>query len=173
MNKEILQGIKQTATYERLIARFKELNEIGSNLPLLVDGVSDGALYSLLYSLSDDIKRIKKSPVLVLVGEERKANKINEFLKKTGLRCEFFPVRDFNFYDMTSSHELEYERLRALSGVLFNTVDVVIATPDSSLQYTMTKSHLEKYTLEINKDTSLDIFQIVKRSWHLSFHPIV
>ena len=117
MNREILQAIKDTSTYERLITRFKELNQIGSNLPLLVDGVSEGALYSLLYSLTDDIKEIKKTPTLILVGEERKANKLNEFLKKTGLKCEFFPVRDFNFYDMTASHELEYERLRVLSGV--------------------------------------------------------
>ena len=122
MNKEILQGIKHTSTYERLMDRFKELNAIEKKLPLLVDGVSDGALYSLLYSLGDDIKKITKSPILIIVGEERKANKLNEFLKKTGIKCEFYPVRDFNFYDMTASHELEYERLKVLSGVLFNSV---------------------------------------------------
>lgn len=163
MNKEILQFIKSTSTYERLISRFKELHKIGSNLPLLVDGVSEGALYSLLYSLSEDIRQVKKAPILLLVGEERKANRLNEFFKKTSLRCEFFPVRDFNFYDMTSSHELEYERLRVLSSILNNTVDIVIATPDSALQYTMPKSYLESTTLEVNSDTSLDIFEIVKR----------
>ena len=162
MNKEILQTIKATSTYERLITRFKELNEIGSNLPLLVDGVSEGALYSLLYSLSDDIRKIKNSPILILVGEERKANKLNEFLKKTGLRCEFFPVRDFNFYDMTASHELEYERLKVLSGILFNTADIVIATPDSLTQFTMPKEHLKKLTLKVNTDTSLDVLSLTK-----------
>ena len=86
MNKEILQGIKNTLTYGKLITRFSELNAINSNVPLLVNGVSEGALYSLLYSLSDDVKRIKKSPILILVGEERKANKINEFLRKAGIK---------------------------------------------------------------------------------------
>lgn len=162
MNREILQAIKDTSTYERLITRFKELNQIGSNLPLLVDGVSEGALYSLLYSLTDDIKSIKRSPILILVGEERKANKLNEFLKKTGLKCEFFPVRDFNFYDMTASHELEYERLRVLSGVLFNSVDIVIATPDSLTQFTMPKEHLKALTLKVNTDTSLDVLALTK-----------
>ena len=161
MNKEILQGIKNTATYEKLITRFKELNAINSKLPLLADGVSEGALYSLLYSLSDDIRKVKKSPILILVGEERKANKLNEFLKKTGLKCEFFPVRDLNFYDMTSSHELEYERLKVLSGILFNSLDVVIATPDSALQYTMPKKYLEANTLEVNIDTSLDVSDLI------------
>ena len=61
MNKEILQFIKSTSAYERLISRFKELHQINSSLPLLVDGVSEGALYSLLYSLSEDIRHIKKA----------------------------------------------------------------------------------------------------------------
>lgn len=163
MNKEILQGIKNTSTYERLMARFKELRAINKRLPLLVDGVSDGALYSLLYSLSDDIKCLTKTPILIIVGEERKANKLNEFLKKTGLKCEFYPVRDFNFYDMTASHELEYERLKVLSGVLFSTLDVVISTPDALLQYTMPKEQLKERTLNVNMDTSLDVSSFVKR----------
>ena len=157
MNKEILQGIRHTSTYERLIGRFKELNAIGKKLPLLVDGVSDGALYSLLYSLSDDIGKIVKAPILIIVGEERKANKLNEFLKKTGLKCEFYPVRDFNFYDMTASHELEYERLKILSGVLFNNLDVIISTPDALLQFTMPKEQIKLRTLNVNIDTPLDI----------------
>ena len=163
MNKEILQGIKNTSTYERLIGRFKELISIDKKLPLLVDGVSEGALYSLLYSLGNDIRMLTKSPTLIIVGEERKANKLNEFLKKTGLKCEFYPVRDLNFYDITASHELEYERLKVLSGVLFNTVDVVISTPDALLQYTMPKKRLEKSTLYIDKKTSLDISSFVPR----------
>ncbi|MBR2024992.1 MAG: DEAD/DEAH box helicase, partial [Clostridia bacterium] len=162
MNKEILQGIKNTLTYGKLITRFSELNAINSNVPLLVNGVSEGALYSLLYSLSDDVKRIKKSPILILVGEERKANKINEFLRKAGIKSEFYPVRDLNFYDMTSSHEMEYERLKVLSGLLFKSVDVVVATPDSVLQYTVPKKRLKENTLEINIDTSLDVSQIVQ-----------
>ena len=163
MNKEILQGIRQTATYERLITRFKELQAINKNLPLLIDGVSEGALYSLLYSLTEDTGRLTKSPVLIIVGEERKANKLNEFLKKTGIKSEFYPVRDFNFYDMTASHELEYERLRVLCGVLFNTLDVVISTPDALLQYTMPREQLKSRTQEVNMDTSLDVSTFAKR----------
>ena len=169
MNKEILQGIKNTSTYEKLITRFKELHAINSKLPLLVDGVSEGALYSLLYSLSEDVKNIKKAPLLVLVGEERKANKLNEFLRKAGVKSEFFPVRDLNFYDMTSSHEMEYERLKVLSGLLFNSVDVVIATPDSALQYTMPKKRLADNTLELKTDTSLDISQLVNRLMQMGY----
>ena len=169
MNKEILQGIKHTSTYERLLDRFKELHSINKKLPLLVDGVSDGALYSLLYSLGDDIKKITKSPILIIVGEERKANKLNDFLKKTGIKCEFYPVRDFNFYDMTASHELEYERLKVLSGVLFNSLDVVISTPDALTQYTMPREELKKRTLNVNMDTSLDVASFTAQLFDMGY----
>lgn len=163
MNKEILQAIKHSSVYARLISRFEELYSQGTNLPLLVDGVSDGALYSLLYSLSDDIRGLTKAPVLIVVGEERKASKLNEFLKRAGVKCEFYPVRDFNFYDMTASHELEYERLKVLSGVLLSNIDVVISTPDALLQYTMPYELLKANTISVNMDTPLDISEFVKK----------
>ena len=163
MNKEILQGIRCTAAYERMVLRFKELYSAKMKLPLLVDGVSEGALYSLLYSLREDIGGLTKQPVLILVGEERRANKLNEFFKSVGVKSEFYPVRDFNFYDMTASHELEYERLRVLSGVLFNTVELVISTPDALTQLTMPKKRLSDGTLRISMDTSLDVSALVLR----------
>ncbi len=162
MNKEILQGIRHSSVYERMIERFRELYNAEKKLPLLVDGVSEGALYSLLYSLREDVSKVSDAPVLVVVGEERKANKLNEFFKGAGVKSEFYPVRDFNFYDMTASHELEYERLRVLSGVLFNTVDLVISTPDALLQLTMPRECLREHTLEVKTDTCLDILELIK-----------
>ncbi len=163
MNKEILQGMKSSPVYERMINRLWELKEIGKPLPLLVDGVSDGALYSLAYCLSEDIRAKIKQPLLIIVGEERRASKLNEFFKSAGVKSEFYPVRDFNFYDMTSSHELEYERLRVLCGVMLSSVDVVISTPDALLQYTMPYEQLNSRTLSINMDTSLDVSSFVSK----------
>ena len=163
MKNGILSGISLTSTYKRLLERFCQLSEAEENLPLLVEGVSDGALYSLIYSLCKDIKRKTGKPLVVITGEERRANKINELFKRADLVSEFYPVRDFNFYDMTASHSLEYERLKVLSGVSLNTVDVVIGSPDAFLQYTMPKSVLEARTLEIKRDATLEIGQLSAR----------
>ena len=162
MKNGILSGISLTSTYKRLLERFCQLSEAEENLPLLVEGVSDGALYSLIYSLSKDIKKVTGKPLGVITGEERRANKINELFKRADLVSEFYPVRDFNFYDMTASHSLEYERLKVLSGVSLNTVDVVIGSPDAFLQYTMPKSVLEARTLEIKRDATLEIFSFTR-----------
>ena len=107
MENNIINGaIRYSSQYQKLIKRFDELFAKGENLPLLVDGVSDGAIYSLLFSLTEDIKKRTKSPLLILTGEERRANKLNEYLKKSGIKSEFYPVRDFNFYDITASHDV-------------------------------------------------------------------
>ncbi len=163
MKKEILSGISLTSTYKRLIERFMELYSEGRKLPLLVEGVSDGALYSLIYSLCKDIKKVTGKPLLVITGEERRANKLNELFKRAQLRSEFYPVRDFNFYDMTASHSLEHERLRVLSGVALNTLDMVIASPDALLQYTIPRESLEKRTLLVKNDTTIDISELSAR----------
>ncbi|MBQ7907309.1 MAG: transcription-repair coupling factor [Clostridia bacterium] len=161
--------IKDSKQYKSLIARYKELSKEKTPLPLLVDGVSDGALYSLVFSLCQDIRAKSKKPLLLLTGEERRGAKLNEFLQKCGLKSEFYPKRDFNFYDLTASHDLEHERLKVLSGVAFSSLDVVIATPDSALQLTMPKKELEGKSIYVNLDTPLDISGFSRQLYDLGY----
>ncbi|MBO5287577.1 MAG: transcription-repair coupling factor [Clostridia bacterium] len=171
MNNSLLNSIKNTKTYEALFTRLKELKSINKPLPLLVEGVSDGALYSLTYSLIKDLREEYGVPVLFILGEERRANKLNEFLKKCSLQSELYPVRDFNFYDMTASHDLEHERLKVLSGVAFNSLDVVIATPDALLQYTMPRASLIEKTISISLDTTLSLEEFSRKLFSMGYTP--
>lgn len=172
MEENVLNGlIRLSPEYKLLIERYSEQVDKGVPLPLLVDGVSDGALYSLLFSLISDIGKKKKGPTLILVGEERRAAKLNEFLRKAEIKSEFYPVRDFNFYDLTASRDLEHERLRVLSGVLFNSCDAVITTPDALLQYTIPKSRLKSASICVNSDTSLDILDFSRQLFDMGYSP--
>ena len=172
MNNDFLTSlIKATPEYGKLLSRFNELKEKDEPLPLLVDGVSDGALYSLLFSLTKDITAEYKKPILVLVGEERRANKLNEFFKKSGVRSEFYPFRDFNFYNVTASHDQEHERLKVLSGILFGLCDVVFTTPDAALQFTVPKPRLKNSCLSVSIDTSLEISEFSRKLLDLGYVP--
>ena len=172
MNTDLLTfGIKNTKIYRQLICRLIELRAEKKPLPLLVEGVSDGALYSLMYSLITDIKKETGKPVLVLLGEERRGNKLNEFFKKCNLKSELYPVRDFNFYDMTASHDTEHERLKVLLGIALNSLDAVIATPDALLQYTMPKKLLCDRTVCVNMDTCVDISQFSAKLFDMGYTP--
>ena len=170
MNTNLLtQGIKNTPLYRQLLCRLIELREADKPLPLLVEGVSEGALYSLTYSLVTDIKKVTGKPVLILIGEERRANKLNEFFKKCSLKSELYPVRDFNFYDMTASHELEHERLKVLVGTALNSLDVILATPDAALQYTTPKEELLSKTIEVNSSTPLGISAFSEKLFKMGY----
>lgn len=172
MNTSVLtEGVKASPVYQSLMSRFTELYGEKRCLPLLVEGVSDGALYSLTYSLITDIKKKTGKPLIILTGEERKGAKLNEFLKRCSLKSELFPVRDFNFYDMTASHELEHERLKVLCGLALNSLDVVIATPDAFLQYTMPKKVLLEKTISINSDTPLEISEFSEKLFNMGYTP--
>lgn len=164
-------AIKLSPQYRALISRYAELKNEGARLPLLVDGVSDGALYSLIYSLTKDTRKTATQPLLVLCGEERRANKLSEFLKRAGLKSELYPVRDFNFYDLTASHDTEHERLKVLSGVLFNDLDVVITTPEALLQYTMPKNVLLDSSISISKSTTIDISELTSKLFNMGYTP--
>ena len=161
--KILLDPIKQTKEYIALTDRLNEMHKDGVRLPLLVNGVSGGAAFALIYSLISHIKSGYKKTALVLVPEGREANRLNDFFIRCGLSSSFYPYRDFNYYDMTSSHELEYERLRALCGIMSSSLDCVVTTPDALLQYTMPRCQLEKRTFHIDMSTSVDITELVKK----------
>ncbi|MBR2444819.1 MAG: transcription-repair coupling factor [Clostridia bacterium] len=167
--KDLAGLIKESKQYKELLARYKELTKEKTPLPLLVDGVSDGAFFALAYSLISDIRAKAKSPLLLLTGEERRGYKLNEFLQKCGVKSEFYPKRDFNFYDLTASHELEHERLKTLSGITLSSLDVVIATPDSALQFTMPQKELKKRSIYVNLDTPLDISDFSRQLYDLGY----
>ena len=161
--KILLDPIKQTKEYKELVSRLDELYKDGKKLPLLVNGVSGGAAFALIYSLITHIKSGYHKTALLLVPEQREANRLNDFIIKCGLNSAFYPYRDFNYYDMTSSHELEYDRLKALCGILSSSLDCVVTTPDALLQYTMPRCELEKRTFHIDMQTAVDITELVKK----------
>ena len=157
----LLNPIKSTPQYKALLARLEELKSSDTSLPLLVNGVCDGAQCALIHSLVYDLRTKYKKSVLIIMPEERNANRLNDFFKKSGMRCELYPVRDFNFFDMTASRELEYDRLKVLSGVASGSLDAVIATPEALLQYTMPKSELLSRTFDVKIGDTVDSQELI------------
>ncbi|MBQ8163767.1 MAG: transcription-repair coupling factor [Clostridia bacterium] len=172
MNTKILTDrIKKTEGYKAMISKLLSQRENKEHFPLYANGLTGGAEYALIRSLACDIREMNKKTVLLCVPEERYASKLNDFLKKSGLESEFYPMRDFNFFDVTASREIEYERLKVLSGVAFDTLDVCVTTPDALLQYTMPKSELKARTFSVSTDSSLDIEAFSKMLMKTGYSP--
>lgn len=136
--------------------------------PILVNGLCEGAADALTVSIINDYRSIMsshgKTPVsLIVSSEEKERLKLSALLESFGLRTAFWPVRDLTFYNITASHEYEYERLRLLFGMINGSYDVVLTTPDAALGYTIPKIFLEGLSLSFDVDMPLNIDEITKK----------
>jgi len=126
------------------------------SLPFAVAGLCDGAADALLCALVADTRDRRRGAVLVLLPEEKECLRQRELLCAFGIRAAFYTARDLTFYNITASHEYEYERLKVLWGLLGGDFDVVLTTPDAALGYTVSRERLAAATITLDRDTVLE-----------------
>ncbi len=134
-------AVKSLAEYKEifsLLSRFTRTKEGFSQGVCYVTGLSDGLRDVLSASLLSERENFDrdggKKCATVLCAEEKTAYSVKESLCAFGLAAEFFPMRDYNFHNVSaSSREWEYERLRVLRLILSGSVDVVVTVPEASL----------------------------------------
>ena len=153
----ILEGLTATSEYKSLIRTFREsLHHKAAPLPYLITGLCEGASYAFYAALIREVKALTGAPLLILLPEEKEANRLSEFLRGCGIHAPFYQLRDFNYYNITASHDFEYERLRVLEAVLDESADAVLATPDAALQYTIPAARLKEYNRTIDFNSIID-----------------
>ncbi len=126
------------------------------SLPFAACGLCDGAADALLAALTVDLTDKRKGPLLVILPEEKKCVRLRDYLSNCGLRAAFYTARDLTFYNITASHEYEYERLRVLWGISGGHFDVVLTTPDAALGYTIARERLVRSTLSLDPATPIE-----------------
>ena len=136
-------------------------------LPLLANGLCDGASDALILSLIEDTCT-PASPdggkgaggarrcALVVCPEEKDCLRLCQTMERFGLKAAFYTHRDLSFYNVTASHEYEHERLKVLSGLLAGGFDAVVTTPDAALGYTVPPARLGKATIHLDFHVSVD-----------------
>ena len=92
-------------------------------LPLLVNGLSGGALDSFACEAALSLARGEGVPSLFLVPEENRVAPLTEALCAAGLRAFAFPARNLIFHAYAASHDLERERLFVLRALLAGEAD--------------------------------------------------
>ena len=150
----------------------KELDEIQKLInsrqhesahPILVSGLSDGARMVFYAALIRKIREKYRAPAIIIVDDEKDALKLSNALSELALKPLAYPLRDFIFHNITSSHEYEHERLRALSAFIDAECDceVVIATPDAAMQYTMPVEVLKNNTLTLRLSDEMSLEALI------------
>ena len=158
--------IRLDPEYGQLLAAARR-NFRDKPLPLLANGLSEGAAEAFLVSLIEDLclggvtPDGKSSPhrtALMVCPEEKDCLRLRGTLERFGLKAAFYTARDLSFYGagVTASHEYEHERLKVLSGLITGGYDVVLTTPDAALGYTIPPARLKAASVHLDYGTPLD-----------------
>ncbi len=127
--------------------------------PMLVTGLAEGARDVFFASVVTELRKLSPDrPVLCIPSDEKEQLKLQNDLEEAGLRVAVYPLRDFIFHNVTSSHEYEHARIAALCAITDNSCDAVLCVPDAALQYTIPPEILSArtVTVRVSEEYALD-----------------
>lgn len=154
----IQSKFRKEKEFSNLIETLKSQRRRDRKLPAFVTGLCEGALDCFLAALA--CEELNQNTILITASDEKDAVKINTSLNNYGYRSMFYPGRDPIFYDMISSHDVEYDRICILSKLLSNSLDFVVTTPDAALQYTIPSNILESHTSVLKTGDEINLIKL-------------
>ena len=162
-NKLILSGIKAHREYSELILGLNTSYKKSRVFrPSLVNGLTEGADDVFRCALADDIIA-SGSCCLFLYTDDKEASSAADMMNSCGVRALRYPSKDFNFNNMTASHDFENERLSVLSemnGYGDGTPFAVCAGIAAALQITLPAAMIHNRTVVIDEGSEVDIGEL-------------
>ena len=162
MNTALLTSVfRENREYETMIGAIRHALKHGRFRAMEATGLSEGAADVFLPALADDFA---DQCILILSPEEKEAADTASLLQNAGIPAMHFPARDYNFNNVTASHDYEHERLRVLSALIHDPEPVILtATPEAALQITMPQMMLAERTITIDAGTPVDTEKLAER----------
>ncbi|MBQ8696511.1 MAG: hypothetical protein IJ519_02220, partial [Clostridia bacterium] len=156
--RDILQKVSQNRSYTDLREGLFDGIKYRKGLPHGVIGLCEGGMFATLALLCADYFFEFNAPALIVCPDERMAERMAASLRACEIPCEFYPERDFNYHNITSSHEFEQRRIGILDGVIQGNVRAVTATPAAILQRTVPPTVLSErsLTLKVGDEYPID-----------------
>ncbi len=151
---ELLNIMRSQRDYTQIINNI--CDKKNKKHPLLVTQMCEGARETFIAAVIKDRPQ-KDFPALCILPSEKEILRLSSALSDFNINVQIYPVRDFIFANISSSHEFEFERLATLESVLSNSCDVVLTTPDAAMQYTVPKDRLTSCTLKIDDCSRISI----------------
>jgi len=162
MNTELLTSVfRENREYGTMVEAIRQSLSRGRFRPMEATGLSEGAADVFLPAIAGDFA---DQCLLILCPEEKEAAVTAALLQNTGIPALHFPARDYNFNNVTASHDYEHERLSVLSALIHDPEPVILtATPEAALQITMPQMMLAERTISIDAATSVDTEKLAER----------
>ena len=157
MNAELTVGlIRQDREFSHCMTALGEQLTATRPLPLVINGLSAGALDAFLCETVRTVTQESKICSLLLVASDHEASRLTALLQKAGLRALHYPGRHLVFYPMTASHDLSRERLSVLYRITCGEADCIVSTPGAAMQFTVPPDRLAASALRIRPGDRLD-----------------
>jgi len=156
--RDILQKVSSYRVYTDLRKGLSDEVKFGKGLPQGVIGLCEGGMCATLALLCADYYESFGAPALIVCPDERQAERLAASLRACEIPCEFYPERDFNYHNITSSHEFEQRRIGILDGLMRGELRAVTATPAAILQRTVPPAVLDErsLTLKVGDEYPID-----------------
>ncbi len=163
MKSILTDCIRADSEYRHLLDTLTRQRSSKQPLPVIAAGLCDGATDALTVSLLTDVSGRGWGCTLIVCAEEKECVRTVSLLKDFGRSAVYFPARDLTLYNVTASHEFEYERLMVLSGILVGAYDAVVTTPDAALGYTIPPARLKQEMISLYADDTVDVDSVCNR----------
>ncbi len=156
----ILSAVRSDNEYKQLIDAV-HLQRRARPKPVVVSGLCEGAGDALAAALIKDMPG--GCPALMLCPDEKIARRMRENLAHFGLRSAYYPNRDLTMYNISASREFEQARLSLLVALRRGELDVVLATPESALSYTIPQGILAECLIKITMESEIAPAELAER----------
>ncbi|MBE6718914.1 MAG: transcription-repair coupling factor [Ruminococcaceae bacterium] len=158
----ITQQIKKEKEYKSILSNILAQLSAERPHPLSVTGLGEGAAEVFYAELISDVKKETGKGSLLICPDEKSEQRLKNTFESIGIKTLIYPYRDFVFHNITASHEFEHDRLNVLEAVITGEYDVVLATPDSALQYTVPKGVLVDSVFVIDSEKEYELKEIIR-----------
>ncbi len=164
MNYQVLKDIfRRSREYDDLVTVLKQPHR-GKHRPYYISGLTEGAERIFLGTFCEDF-RDNGDPILLVCADDKTAAGYRDVLLAMGSRAALYPAREYNFNNMTASHDFENERLSVLSALygiatglyeMPDTPEVICTSAEAMLQVTMPPDMLGDTTIHLQMEDPVD-----------------
>ena len=149
-------------TYQKLLASVNS-----GELPLAASGLSN--IHKAL--LCGALAKHTKKRILLITPDEPSANLITDDLIALGVAAKNLPQRDYNLARLKGfSREYEHKRIDTLSATLDGAFDVLVASVDSCIQYTLPPEYLSDCSFKISVGDTLILDHLTQKLLAAGYH---
>ena len=167
--KKILSLIKEDPEFISARDTFKECLSKDGALPIAVNGLSSGAEDAFIASMAECAIEYAASPSLVLTPSEDERKRVYLLLTSLGYKAVEYKFREPVIHNISASHDIERERLSALSALLSGRCDFVVTTPGAAVGYTMPRRVLESLSLSLSVGDEMGVDLLCDKLTSLGF----